>query len=254
VKTLVVILSMMLCSVALGQDNAIANDSPRLRCGKAALLAWVLQQSPEMNNPPEILPADVEESCRLFMVTLDHHDDDKSQQALVHAKAALDRSNLSTEELALRLARAVNSMEPTRRFSSLKGLAQEVFDLGDLDQAKVFARQLLQEAPHHPNGDGNAIYYGNSVLGLVALHQGDVQLAEQYLLASANTPGSPQLPSFGPNVTLAKELLEKGERPVVLQFFALCKNFWKNDHGKLEEWSAAVRSGVIPQFAQNLNY
>ena len=76
----------------------------------------------------------------------------------------------------------------------------------------------------------------------------------KYLLDASSTPGSPQLNSFGPNLTLAKELLERGQGPVVLEFFARCKNFWKMDRGKLDEWSATIRGGGIPQFTQNLNY
>ena len=47
-------------------------------------------------------------------------------------------------------------------------------------------------------------------------------------MAAGATPGSPQLDSFGPNMTLAKELLEKGQPDVVLHYFALCKNFWED--------------------------
>jgi hypothetical protein len=86
----------------------------------------------------------------------------------------------------------------------------------------------------------------------VALRQGDSALAGQYLLKAGDTPGSPRLNGSGPDVTLAKELLEKGEAPVVLQFLALCKNFWKRDQGKLDEWTSAIRQGGIPEFAQNL--
>ncbi len=39
-------------------------------------------------------------------------------------------------------------------------------------------------------------------------------------------------------MTLAKELVERGQSAVVLQYLALCKNFWKMDRGKLDEWSA----------------
>jgi hypothetical protein len=129
-------------------------------------------------------------------------------------------------------------MDPEERFYALGGLAQEAFDLGNPDQARIFAHQLLQEAPQYRNdwNYGNAVFHGNSILGRVALQQGNVSLAKQYLLSTGNTPGSPQLNSFGPNVTLAKELLEKGETPAVLKFLALCRSFWKKDHGKLPFW------------------
>lgn len=61
------------------------------------------------------------------------------------------------------------------------------------------------------------------------------------LLASAQMPGSPTLNSFGPNVSLAKDLLTEGERDTVLQFFTLCRSFWKMDRGKLDAWTATVK-------------
>ena len=64
-----------------------------------------------------------------------------------------------------------------------------------------------------------------------------------------------QLNSFGPDMSLAKVLLEAGERDVVLQYFQLCGAFWKHDiQGSLPAWTAAVREGLIPDFRGNLLY
>jgi hypothetical protein len=53
-------------------------------------------------------------------------------------------------------------------------------------------------------------------------------------------------------MTLARELLEKGERQVVLEYFKLCASFWKND--RLDTWASEVRAGKIPDFGANLEY
>jgi hypothetical protein len=92
------------------------------------------------------------------------------------------------------------------------------------------------------------------VLGQVALRDGDKAAARAHLLASGKTKGSPQLNSFGPNMSLAKDLLEVGERDVVQTFFDLCGIFWKNDHGALDRWKNAVAAGRIPDFGANLPY
>ena len=65
--------------------------------------------------------------------------------------------------------------------------------------------------------------------------------------------------SFGPNMTLAKELIEKGEKDAVLQYLDLCAKFWKSgkespDGGELEKWKAQVRKGELPNFGANLWY
>ncbi len=141
-------------------------------------------------------------------------------------------------------------------FDHLPQLAKRAMKAGETDKAEAYAKQLLQMAPQYPKSwnYGNAIFYGNVVLGHVALQRGNLEQAGHYLLAAADTPGSPQLDSFGPNMVLAKELLDKGQSDVVLQYFALCRNFWKRDHGRLDEWSATVREGKVPDFRANLNY
>ena len=53
---------------------------------------------------------------------------------------------------------------------------------------------------------------------------------------------------------LAKVLLEKGESSTVLGYFALVKNFWVNDGGKLADWTTVVQGGGVPAFGANLAY
>jgi hypothetical protein len=102
---------------------------------------------------------------------------------------------------------------------------------------------------------GNAIFYGNMVLGRVVLSRDHkVDSAKSYLLAAGRTRGSPQLNSFGPNMSLAKDLLLAGERDTVLEFFTSCRAFWKMGPTKLDEWTAAVKSGRVPDFGANLKY
>jgi hypothetical protein len=139
-------------------------------------------------------------------------------------------------------------------FYELPDLAKRAFSAGAIDKAEAYSKQLLQMAAQYPKdwNYGNAIYYGNFVLGRIAVQRGNLVQAGQYLLAAGGTPGSPQLNSFGPNMTLAQELLAKGQSDVVLQYFALCKNFWKMERGKLDEWSAAVRNGGVPDLTSNL--
>jgi hypothetical protein len=55
---------------------------------------------------------------------------------------------------------------------------------------------------------------------------------------------------YGPNMSLAKDLLEKGEKQGVLDYFALCRKFWNS--GRLDEWSQQVTEGTIPDFGANL--
>ena len=78
--------------------------------------------------------------------------------------------------------------------------------------------------------------------------------AKLRLLASGRTKGSPTLDSFGPNMSLAKDLLERGEREVVLEYFKLCSAFWKRGADRLDAWTAEIKQGQIPDFGANLDY
>jgi hypothetical protein len=53
---------------------------------------------------------------------------------------------------------------------------------------------------------------------------------------------------------LAKELIGKGERKSVLEYFDLCGKFWADDDKKPDQWRSAVTSGSDPNFAANLRY
>jgi hypothetical protein len=147
-------------------------------------------------------------------------------------------------------------LQGRERFYALNDLTKRAFDAGEIDKSEQYADELLNLARSRPNdwNYGNAIYDGNFVLGRIALKRGDIKLAGKYLLLAGETPGSPQLNTFGPNLTLAKELLAQGERESVLKFFRLCKQFWEMDGGKLDKWSAEIRAGKVPEIKVNLNY
>jgi hypothetical protein len=129
-------------------------------------------------------------------------------------------------------------------------------EAGSTEKAKSYAEELLRLAPKYSKdwNYGNALHKGNLTLGRLSVRSGDLENAKKYLLEAGRTPGSPQLNSFGPNMALAKELLEKGERSAVLEYFGLCGNFWEMGGQKLREWSALVKDGITPDFGGNLLY
>ena len=142
------------------------------------------------------------------------------------------------------------------RFYALAKLAKAAWSAGAVDKAAAYANELVASVQSNPKSwnDGNAVHDGNAVLGLVALRAGNLVQAGKYLLEAGRTPGSPQLNSFGPNVTLAKQLLEQGQREIVLQYFEECRTFWKTGASKLDAWTAAVQKGLVPDFGPNLVY
>jgi outer membrane lipoprotein-sorting protein len=137
------------------------------------------------------------------------------------------------------------------RSFALPDLAKKALKAGAYDKAAVYANELLKQDKNAGNY-GQGVHDGHMVLGLIALRGGNVTQARQDLLAAAETPGSPVLDSFGPNMLLAKELIEKGERDSVLEYFSSCKQFWTLGADRLDMWSAIVRKGGMPDFGANL--
>jgi len=126
---------------------------------------------------------------------------------------------------------------------------------GELDMAKQMANELLVNNTDTLSFNyGNIVYNGNTILGRVALKEDDLEHAKEYLIKSAETPGSPQLNSFGPSYILAKELLQEGEKEIVLDYLDLIARFWAkpgqrsspNKIKMLEKWKEEIKSGKIP--------
>lgn len=139
------------------------------------------------------------------------------------------------------------------RHTKLPSLAKAAFEAGDMVKAGKYAADSLSTAEKSSNY-GHAVHHGNIILGRIALKSGDLKKAKKHLIEAGKTPGSPTLNSFGPNMALAKELLEKGERKVVIEYFQLCSKFWKMKGDRLEKWTAIVKQGEIPNFLGNLYY
>ena len=162
---------------------------------------------------------------------------------------------------ALRLAEleAVLPADGPNRIEALVPVAKAAYAASDYAKAETYARELLTFAQEHTKDDpnyGNAVFYGNMVFGRVALgRDNNIAQAKASLIASGRTPGSRTLMSFGPNMNLAKDLLETGERDTVIQFFEECRIFWQMRGRKLDEWTETVKGCCrIPHFGPNLLY
>jgi tetratricopeptide (TPR) repeat protein len=174
------------------------------------------------------------------------------------------RHSSTSEQVASMAAKSLKVFEqalddthdPRERLNDLPDAAQAAFEAGEYERAATYSKEELGVAgqPGYGENNADAIHYGNIVLGRIALRQGDVTAASAYLLKAAEIRGNPHLDTFGPNMMLAKELLEKGERKSVLEYFDLCGKFWADNDKKLDQWRSAVTSGSDPDFAANLRY
>ncbi|HEX4438550.1 MAG TPA: hypothetical protein VH854_00675 [Thermoanaerobaculia bacterium] len=142
------------------------------------------------------------------------------------------------------------------RWVSLDAAALLNAEAGSAEKAKAYADESLSLAPRYARdwNYGNAIHKSHIAYGLLALREGDVRRAGEELVSAGDTPGSPQLDSFGPNMVLARRLAEKGERDAVVRYLDRCRKFWSMDRGRLDSWKSQIAAGVVPDFGANVYY
>ena len=137
----------------------------------------------------------------------------------------------------------------------LPRMARAAFEAGEWPRAEALAQEALEAAKWGVFWwTGDAIHQGNIILGRLALRESKVEAAKRFLLAAGRTPGSSSLDGPGPNMALARDLLDRGETATVLAYLESCGQFWSGNRGKLAEWIALVRAGLKPDFGLNLGY
>src|SRR6266536_22552 len=116
----------------------------------------------------------------------------------------------------------------TKRLYLLVYLAPAALAAKDAGKARTFAEELLILGPatrsqpgFGESNYGQATHIGNVVLGRIALMNGAVSKAKEHLLAAGQIPGSASRNTYGPDMLLAEELIEKGERNAVIEYFDL---------------------------------
>lgn len=141
-----------------------------------------------------------------------------------------------------------------KRFYVLTKCLQKEFDAGRIEDVKDSIKELKLLLPKYSTNwnYGNATHKISIISGRMALRNGKIDEAKTFLIEAGKTQGSPQLNSFGPNMSLAKELLEKGEKNAVLEYFDLCRAFWETDFSRLDDWTTEVKNDRIPDFGANL--
>lgn len=150
---------------------------------------------------------------------------------------------------------ALKKSDDSQRYYLLTSVAKAAIAAGKFDKAKKYALMLLEASVEQPGAGwnyGNAVHHGNLVLGHVALHGDQIDEAEAYLLQAGKTPGSPQLNSFGPNMSLALALLKRDRKKAVIEYLTLCGKFWKK--ATTDAWIKDIEEGRTPNFGGNLRY
>ena len=93
---------------------------------------------------------------------------------------------------------------------------------------------------------GNAIHAANRILGLMSLDAGHIDDAAVYLEKAGQSPGSPQLNSFGPEFDLANKLLRSGKTKEVVNYLKGVRKFWEGNEEQIDKWVTKIEKGGKP--------
>lgn len=155
---------------------------------------------------------------------------------------------LQESETGLRLRKTPpEQLHQSDRLRLLRGRSEGAFWSKKMDEVESQAQGLLALAGQSKNDAeyGNAVFYANLSLGDVALRRGEKRQAARYLLAASEAPPTDRLRHGHIDMTLARQLVDWGEREAVAQFLERCASF--NRRGKdLAEWAAQLRQGINP--------
>lgn len=189
----------------------------------------------------------------------------QGEKRVAHFKHALEYLQESYDLTVEALKKEPNEMLQEVLPDLQLDLAQAALEAKETELAKQHAIETLQKNTDETSDHyGNVIHNANQILGRCALREGNLADAKAYLLKAGATPGSPQLNSFGPQLHLARELLEKGEKETVLQYLDLVSKFWasENEQSALGQqiskehaaliagWKREIANGKIPTATQ----
>lgn len=181
---------------------------------------------------------------------------DSERQAEVWSYPPLLQQNASNNFVRA-LERLANAQTEINRYHALGNVAKLDFIFGQIEDARKYANELLSldaKFGGEPWRDGVAVHDANLVLGRIAAQEGRIEEAKEYLLEAGKSTGSPVLGTFGPNMSLAKDLLGAGEQDAVLEYFERCRKFWEMGNERLTVWAEEVKAGRMPDFGANLFY
>jgi hypothetical protein len=191
---------------------------------------WLKQVSEKNNNTAVLINA-----ASFFT----HEDKETAEQLLLSALKILPSDRATRNQLAQLYSlwdgheeRALSEIEKLSKgrdseglFYDMSSLPSMAFEAGRFDKAVASANAVILMSEKHRNSDlyGGAINEAHTILGRVALINGDLAKAKYHLVQSVRDIASPTMCSFGPSLDLAKDLVNAGEKHCVLDYLDKCE-------------------------------
>jgi len=191
-----------------------------------------------------------------------------------HAKMSPSERGLHHEELLLAncrpKAKALFLMEAARAALDAFEAARQTEDKAKRingKKAEAYARKILA-TPDLAAKSGEAVHYGNHVLGMLAFYQGQLARAKKYLI-EASKAREPWFVSAVPDWALVEALLAEDERETVCEYLDNMKaaaksgsvgadkkarELAKRSDALFDRWKKAVLAGKTPDFGEGVRW
>ena len=171
------------------------------------------------------------------------------QLADFYMRAAQDRQSPDPAAAKNALAQyeaLLPQVDERRKPRLLTQAAEAALLTGDDAKLGQYAAQLLKEASPDDRMYGDYVHDGHRLLGHAALKAGDVATAKAELAKAGKAPESMMMERVGPQLTLAKALLEKGEKEAVLAYLDQVAALWPAGADAVDGWIAQIQKGETP--------
>lgn len=121
----------------------------------------------------------------------------------------------------------------------MSNLPSRAFDANDFKKAAKYANRVVELCEKYRDNwhYGNAWNKAHTVLGRIALKNGDLERAKNHLDLSSINIATPQTTSFGPSLDLAKDLAKANEKAAVIQYLDAHERLCGVDN----DWAFQVR-------------
>lgn len=170
---------------------------------------------------------------------------DEWNAALASAMNQESQRTLDPGEKVRLLSEASDLLPASQKPGLRPAVLNAEFAAGD-DAAAARDAQALADAPRNAS-DYNL---GETILGRLALAHGDAQTAKEMLMASLKPPAKFRNPVFEPNMTLAQDIFEAGDRDTVVAFLEASRAVWKFDRGRIDRMIGFVKKAPSADLVQ----
>ena len=182
------------------------------------------------------------------LLSYDHDDGEFSLYSSASRKSETVKANF-TEKYSLREEKCINAKQSVAQnptaFEHVKYAAEICFLAGSYQDSRLFTQQIKDNIDSfNYTTKGGMLHEYHTLMGRHMVREGNLEEAKQHLMLSIDLSPSAVMQSFGPNMSLALDLLLQGEKVTVLAYLNGCARFWEKE--PIEIWKTKINDNKVP--------